>query len=179
MTDRPDIRLEFVSNPAYLCGVRDMVAQVCRRLGFHDKHAAQVALAVDEALANVMKHGYERRIDRPIWLSLDPIPGTFPGVRIVIEDEARQVDPLQIRGRDLEDIRPGGLGVHIMKEVMDEVRYEQREGAGMRLTMVKIGRPDPADAPPAPGHASTAHAPASALHQSRPTEQRPCGDMNG
>jgi hypothetical protein len=58
-------------------------------------------------------------------------------LKIVIEDEARQVDPDQIKSRELDDIRPGGLGVHIIRQVMDEVTYERREGAGMRLTMAK------------------------------------------
>jgi anti-sigma regulatory factor (Ser/Thr protein kinase) len=50
------------------------------------------------------------------------------------------VDPATIRSRDLDDIRPGGLGVHIIHEVMDEVRYERRDSRGMRLTMVKQRR---------------------------------------
>ena len=49
----------------------------------------------------------------------------------------KQVDPESIQPRDLDDIRPGGLGVHIIREVMDEVAYEKRQGPGMRLTMIK------------------------------------------
>ena len=68
---------------------------------------------------------------------------------ILIEDEARQVDPGEIKGRALDDVRPGGLGVHIIREVMDTAVYEKRERAGMRLTMVKHQRPGAAS--PAPG----------------------------
>jgi hypothetical protein len=60
-----------------------------------------------------------------------------PGVCIVIEDEARQVDPAKIKGRDLDDIRPGGLGVHIIRQVVDRAEYAPREHAGMRLTLIK------------------------------------------
>ena len=56
---------------------------------------------------------------------------------MVIEDEARQVEPESIKGRDLADIRPGGLGVHIIREVTDLAVYEKRAGAGMRLTIEK------------------------------------------
>ena len=59
------------------------------------------------------------------------------GVGIVIEDDARQVDPEKIRGRNLEEIRPGGLGVHIIHQIMDSVLYEKRDASGMRLTMEK------------------------------------------
>jgi anti-sigma regulatory factor (Ser/Thr protein kinase) len=59
------------------------------------------------------------------------------GLKVVLEDEARQVDPSKIKSRDLDEIRPGGLGVHIIREVMDEAVYERRDRVGMRLTLVK------------------------------------------
>lgn len=151
----PQIRVEIRSNPLFLAGVRELVASVAKRLGFVDEAAGQIALAVDEALCNVIRHGYGKRPDRPIWLSVWPEGGTWvpengncdctnpcqgmqpDSLRIVIEDEARQVDPATIRSRDLDEIRPGGLGVHIIQTVMDQAVYEQRPGAGMRLTMVK------------------------------------------
>jgi anti-sigma regulatory factor (Ser/Thr protein kinase) len=137
-TPRPDLSLELVSNPIYLCAVREMMNLSAKRLGFTDAHASQIALAVDEAIVNVMKHGYDKKLDGRIWLRLTPFGAPTTGVEIVIEDEAKQVEPDDIKGRDLEDIRPGGLGVHIIREVMDDVRYEKRpQGAGMRLTMVK------------------------------------------
>lgn len=164
MSQGPHIRIELLSNPMYLSGARELVSAVSRRLGFNEANCSQIALAVDEALCNIIRHGYDRQADRPIWLSIWPLeepsdrstgcstgcslgcsPGSVSGnsvgsaaaIKIVIEDEAKQVEPTCIKGRDLEDVRPGGLGVHIIKEVMDEARYEKREGAGMRLTLVK------------------------------------------
>lgn len=138
MTEKPHIRIEMQSNPQYLAGAREMISGVCRRLGFTEMCTSQIALAVDEALCNVMRHGYDKQLDRPIWVSLWPGSGTDrPEIKIVIEDEAKHVDPCTIKGRNLEDIRPGGLGVHIIREVMDLAQYEQRPGAGMKLTMIK------------------------------------------
>src|SRR5687767_1770893 len=116
------IRLEMVSDPVYLSGARELVAAVSRRLGFTEEGAGQIALAVDEALCNIIRHGYDRRLDRPIWLMLSPTGdnGKATGVTIVLEDEAKQVEPDQIKSRDLDEIRPGGLGVHIIRELMDE-----------------------------------------------------------
>lgn len=142
----PHLHLKMVSNPTFLSGVREMVGSVCKRLGFTDAQCSQIALAIDEALCNVMRHGYKRAADKPIWVSLWAIEGPTPStpnadaeaVRIVIEDLADQVDPACIKSRDLDDVRPGGLGVHIIKEVMDEATYEKRDGGvGMRLTMIK------------------------------------------
>lgn len=145
---RPEVCIQIMSNPLYLSGTREMVAGVARRLGFTEEVCSQMALAVDEALCNVIRHGYGRAADRPIWISVYPQPAAgavgpwgdscLPeAIRIVIEDEARQVDPAVIKSRDLDEIRPGGLGVHIIQTVMDSAVYERRSGSGMRLTMVK------------------------------------------
>ena len=146
-----NIRLQIESNTLFLSGVRELVYHVASRIGFADEHCGQMALATDEAICNVIRHGYGRAADRPIWISLRCVggvatpetQGSYPttGLEITIEDEARQVDLTQIKSRDLDEIRPGGLGVHIIQQVMDEVRYEHREdlgGKGMRLTMVKL-----------------------------------------
>ena len=139
MNDSPHIRIELLSDPRYLCGVREMVSAVAERLGFSEEECGQIKLAVDEALCNVVCHGYGKRTDRPIWLSLSPVynGSQVEQLKIVIEDEARQVDPESIQGRNLDDVRPGGLGVHIIREIMDEVRFEKRDPIGMRLTLVK------------------------------------------
>lgn len=142
----PHIRVELLSNPLYLSGVRELVSSVAKRIGFHEKNCTQIALAVDEALCNVMRHGYDKRTDGPIWVSVwhghAGSGSREPTIRIMIEDEAKQVEPTAIKGRALDDIKPGGLGVHIIREVMDSTTYEKRSGGGMRLTMEKAQRPE-------------------------------------
>lgn len=154
MDGKPNIQLLIQSSTLLLSGVRELVFHVASRVGFTDEHCGQMALAVDEALCNVIRHGYDRAADRPIWLSIFFLGGLEPGeggkpspteaIKIIIEDEAKQVDLEAIKSRDLDEIRPGGLGVHIIQQVMDEVRYEHRQdlgaeqaGRGMRLIMVK------------------------------------------
>lgn len=133
----PDIHLEMLSQPRLLSAARAMVGNIAQGVGFDDVQSGQVSLAVDEALCNIINHGYGRRDDGRIWLKLWAWNAEPPGIRIVIEDLAQQVDPDKIRSRDLDDIRPGGLGVFIIREIMDEVKYEQRSEGGMRLTMAK------------------------------------------
>lgn len=160
-TSSSTIRLEITSNPLFLAGARELVYHVANRLGFGDEACGQLALAVDEALCNVIRHGYEKQEGRPIWLTLvaeggvgsPDRPGVVPtqALKIVIEDEARQVDLSTIKSRDLDDIRPGGLGVHIISEVMDEVKYEHRQPTGMRLTMLKRRTQEAAGTGPSAG----------------------------
>lgn len=137
-----DIELEMWSQPRLLSAARAMITHLAQRLGFDEITAGQVSLAIDEALCNIINHGYKRRTDGRIWLhvwAIEEPPGTMV---VSIEDRAEAVDPETIRGRDLDEIRPGGLGVYIMREVMDVVHYEQREGGGMRLVMRKKIDPD-------------------------------------
>ncbi len=133
----PDVLLEMFSEPKFLAAARAVVGSVARRLGFNEIQCGQISLAVDEALCNVITHGYHRCPDGRIWVSLWALDTKPTGIKIVIEDLASQVDPATIRSRDLADIRPGGLGVHIIREIMDEVCYERRSGGGMQLTMIK------------------------------------------
>lgn len=135
----PVVCLQMMSQPRLLAAARAMISNLAQRLGFNEIQCGQISLAVDETLCNIINHGYDRRDDGRIWIrvwALEPDP---VGIRIVIEDEARQVDPASIRSRDLDDIRPGGLGVHLIRETMDDVQFEQRDGGvGMRVTLTKL-----------------------------------------
>ena len=139
MDDSPHIRLEMLSQARYLSGARTLVCAVAERYGFDSCAAGQIGLAVDEALANVIKHGYVQQPNGRIWMTIQPIQenDVVVGIKIVIEDMARQVDVSEIKPRNLNEIRPGGLGVHIIRELMDTATWEQREEGGMRLTMIK------------------------------------------
>ena len=138
MSESYPVELRIVSQPCYLCVARAAVNAALEKCGFDAPTCGKMMLAVDEALSNIMRHGYEGRDDGPIWVKLGPV-NTDAGqmFSVVIEDRARQVDPGELAGRDLEDVRPGGLGVHIIRQVMDDVQYTRREGGGMRLVMTK------------------------------------------
>jgi len=141
-----DLEIRIVSQPRYLCVVRAAVSAAIERYGFDEAACARFMLAVDEAVTNVIRHGYDGADDQPIWVRMNPTDREGkPGFTIIIDDQAKQVEPEIIRGRDLEDIRPGGLGVHIIKEVMDEVEYTKRPDGGMRLTMSKARTDSPAN----------------------------------
>jgi len=141
----PDLHLEMTSQAKLLAAARALAGSFAQRIGFNEIQSGQISLAIDEALCNVINHGYDRRTDGRIWIKLWHIEGDPPGIRIVIEDRAKQVDQDSIRSRDLDDIRPGGLGVYIIREIMDNVEYEQRDGEGMRLSMTKTVAPYNAD----------------------------------
>ena len=132
------LHLHITSEPARLAEVRDAVAKTARQIGFDEEEVGKMVLAVDEALCNVIKHGYGYEPGRPIDLTFSGQVGADRvGIEILVRDYGRQVDPSTIRGRDLARVRPGGLGVHIITSLMDEVEYSQAAGGGMCLRMRK------------------------------------------
>ena len=131
------IRLQILSRPELLAPVRSMVLSLSERFGFDEVESGHLALAIDEALANVIRHGYGSSPDGRIWISFHLIDEPAPCFRIEIEDEGKQVDPESIAPRRLEDVRPGGLGVHIMREVTETCAFEPRKPSGMKVILEK------------------------------------------
>lgn len=132
------IHLKLTSDSDALPALREHVRRAARAVGFEEDAAEQIVLAVDEAVCNVICHGYDGCSGRPIEVGIQTLEGgAVTGMEILICDCARQVDPATIVGRDLDDIRPGGLGTHIINTIMDEVEYTPRETTGMQLRLVK------------------------------------------
>ena len=66
------------------------------------------------------------------------------GVEVRLRDFGKACDPALICGRPLEDVRPGGLGVHIIRAMMNSVQYSPAEGGGTLLVMRKYKTPETA-----------------------------------
>ncbi len=132
--------LNIDSNARALPVVRGAVEQMATAEGFDANDTHGLVLAIDEALANVIKHGYGGQTDQPIRITLSVVksPDGRNGIAVEVRDRGQQVDPGSICGRDLDDVRPGGLGVHIIRAVMDECEYSCPPDGGMCLRMVKF-----------------------------------------
>ena len=142
--DQPVV-LQITSDTANVAKVRTAVLQAAQQIGFPESDVASIALAIDEAIANVIRHGYEGRPGQPIEITIEGVcRAGNRGLQITICDRGRQVDPTTIAGRELEDVRPGGLGTHIIKTICDEVEYTHRQPEGMQLRVLKMldTRPD-------------------------------------
>ena len=136
------VHVEILSRPELLAPIRGLVNGLATREGLDDLAACHLVLAMDEALTNVIRHGYAGREDGRIWITAEPL-GVAQGIRVVIEDRALTVDPQQLRGRDLDDVRPGGLGLHLLRTLVDRFDHMPREGGGMRVVLEKRPTPQP------------------------------------
>ena len=135
------LRLEFLSDPSLLCVVRAAMEQLTEKFGFAAPECRSVTRAVDEALSNIMKHAYSGQPGRPIEMlcrrvSQQPATTGGEGLEILLRDHGPEVDPTKLCGRRLDEIKPGGLGLHFIKESMDGVEFS-RTGGINQLRLVK------------------------------------------
>ena len=129
------IELRFLSRPGRLKLVRTVVLEAARANGCGEKCAQDIVSAVDEACQNVIRHAYRGNPDGEITLEIYRIDN-----RIVFDlvDYADPVDETSVRPRNLDDVKPGGLGTHFIRECMDEADFRTPPpGAGNRLRMAK------------------------------------------
>ena len=142
------IRMHIESTPDHLPVVRGAVKQMCRTIGFADDDVARVVAAVDEALTNIIKHAYQGQAGRPIDIELSYLSDgeCCCGIEVVLTARGRVVPIEDIHGRDLADIRPGGLGTHIMGCCADAVEYTHPAEGGTQLRLRKyLNGPPPAE----------------------------------
>lgn len=137
MSAAEHLELRISSDPSALCDVRERVRGWVAQRGWEEHEIADIVLAIDEALTNVIRHGYGGKPGQPIDLRMMTVrrdDGT-EGVEVRIRDYGQQVPLDKIAGRDLDDLRPGGLGVHIIRNVMDESQYRHADDGGTELIM--------------------------------------------
>jgi serine/threonine-protein kinase RsbW len=135
------LRLYLESNPEALCLVRATVQRATEVVRFPEPESRAIVRSVDEALANVIRHAYKEKLGRPIEMVClrlygDRTKTALRGLEIELIDQGIPVNAKKLQGRPLDEIRPGGLGLHFMKQSMDVVEFRRKNGKNL-LRMVK------------------------------------------
>ena len=137
----PSAAVVLVNDKAEIRRIGELAERFGAEQHLSDDDVMAINLVLDELVTNIIEYGYDDDGRHEIRVSLTLEEGTLT---VVIDDDARPFDPLQRPAPDLTlplDERPvGGLGIHIVRSVMDTVDYERRDGHNV-LTMCKtIGR---------------------------------------
>ena len=115
--------------------VRRAVSETSTACGFSQEQCQDLVLAVDEACQNVVRHAYGETSEGDMGIDIRSEGGSFV---VLIRDYAPSVDVAKIKPRALDDVRPGGLGVHFIREVMDVVEHlPPPDGQGNLLRLKK------------------------------------------
>ena len=128
------IMITVPAAPKYLCLIRDVTVRLCVSGGLEEPVISTLKLAIDEACANIIKHAYKGDTGKKIRVQYRITKEAF---ETVIEDSGKKVAPELLRGRDLDDVRPGGLGIHFIKRAFDVVAYDEKKKKGNRLKLIK------------------------------------------
>lgn len=105
--------------------VREFIGEAAREYGFDDEAIGKIMLAVDEACTNIIKHAYGYAPDRTIDLDIQTTGDRFD---VVITHGGKSFDPAAVKRPDMKEYfkkyQRGGLGIHLMRTLMDGVEYE-------------------------------------------------------
>ncbi|AFN75092.1 putative anti-sigma regulatory factor, serine/threonine protein kinase [Melioribacter roseus P3M-2] len=131
-------QLKINSGTENLANVRKFVKDTALECGFGEDDIEQIILAVDEACTNIIKHAYGFSPDGIIDIDVKFKDDKFT---IAITDEGKGFDPKQIPIPDVQEFykqkKVGGLGIYLMRKLMDEVNYSIENKNKNRVTLVK------------------------------------------
>ncbi len=119
--------------------IRDKLEDFAQENGFNSRQIYEIKLAVNEALANIIKHGYKGEDVGDIELSVET--NNMGDLEIAIQDFAEIVDMAKLVSRDLDKVEDRGLGLFLMNSLMDEVEYNLSQEKGTRLILKKKLKP--------------------------------------
>ena len=126
-------KVEFSSHTGNLAPMRSFVRNFLDAYPFSERERMLMVLGIDEACTNVIRHAYHLRDDQLISLSLE---GFRHCIRMRLRDYGKQTEAHAMKGRSHDLIRPGGLGLHLIKTAFDKVDYILK-ARGTELVMTK------------------------------------------
>ncbi|MCH7494843.1 MAG: ATP-binding protein [Candidatus Marinimicrobia bacterium] len=118
--------------------IRDFITDVAEKAGFGEEASCDIALAVDEASTNVIKHAYRGGDDKEITVN---VKYDKSKIVITISDSGKGFKPDSVDDFDINEYlknkKRGGLGVHLIKSTMDEVEFKSEPGEANSVKMIK------------------------------------------
>jgi anti-sigma regulatory factor (Ser/Thr protein kinase) len=127
-------KIEFSSHTGNLMLMRDHVRKFLDSYPLSQKERMLIVLGVDEACTNIIRYAYDLRDDQLIVLSME---GLRNCVRMRLRDYGRKTPVQEMQGRSHDAIKPGGLGLHLMRDAFDKVDYISKK-RGTELVLTKI-----------------------------------------
>jgi serine/threonine-protein kinase RsbW len=131
-------KLKIPSITENLQMIREFVLKIAAKTGFNEETQEQIALAVDEACTNVIKHAHNHDASRLMDIQIQTDANKM---KITITDKGRGFDITKLKDPDVEkyirESRHGGLGIYLIKTLMDEVDYEFNPGVKNQVQLTK------------------------------------------
>jgi len=127
------LKLDMPSHPRFLSVVRAAIDELSMAVGLPKKECDAVTLAVDEALANIIRHAYKNCYDQKV--EFDCLVSEKQ-MEFTLLDQGEPPDPARICAQPMDELALSGRGTHLIKAIMDEVSYKQ-VSEGNQLKLIK------------------------------------------
>lgn len=139
-------RLTIDASPASMAFLRRQVRSFLDEADCPADCSERIVLAIDEACTNIIRHAHAGA-PLPVRFRMQRLPHAL---RFAIRDQGTPCDPSRLTPRDISEVRPGGLGLHIIRSVFDHVHYAPRRRGTLLILEKKIPAApwDPALIPP-------------------------------
>ncbi len=128
------LRLDLPARAETLGELRVALRAAFARAAVEPQASERLVLAINEAVCNVIRHGYAGRDDGVLHLRIERARGVL---RMRLRDAAPPVDPSKIKPRDLDECRPGGLGINFIDATMDSWRLRPLPSRSGNVLMMR------------------------------------------
>jgi serine/threonine-protein kinase RsbW len=134
---RDQLEVELKNSRVEIQRVHQIIREFGRRHNLSAEVLNAVELTLEEHLTNIISYGFSDAVEHPITLRLALLDDEM---RLEVEDDGRPFNPLEHPAPDtsipLEAKPIGGLGIHLMRKMMDAIEYSRCEGRNI-LVMKK------------------------------------------
>ena len=131
---RKELQINLSNKLSELGRFNQTLTEFGRRHGLAPKVVHDLNLALEEILTNIISYGYTDNREHEIKVRLSMQPGE---VRAEVEDDGQAFDPLAApepdTAKSLEETNIGGLGIHLVRKLMDGLTYKRQEGKNLLL----------------------------------------------
>ena len=118
---------EFIVNSASLKDVRSFSREVFEKIKINQDLKDELVLAIAEAAQNIVKHAYKDIETNNDKMEIKISLGKNDELEIGFFDKGKPVDGAKVRHRNIDDVKPGGLGTFFIQQIMDAVVFREGE----------------------------------------------------
>ena len=118
---------EFIVNSASLKEVRSFSREVFEKIKIDQDLKDELVLAIAEAAQNIVKHAYKDIETNDDKMEIKISLGKNDELEIGFFDKGKPVDGAKVRHRNIDDVKPGGLGTFFIQQIMDAVVFKEGE----------------------------------------------------